>query len=587
MQVIRERHEQKRCSTDIRLLRYALALIIGCLWAGLLCTGCQVEEDTKDTRRKPKSARSTAEKIDKNAVRVLFAYGSEKEDWIKDVTRAFHAAKHKTSDGTTIHIDARPMGSGESMDAILSGRLKAHVASPASAAFIKLANAESKQKTGNDLIGATQNLVMSPVVIAMWKPMAEAIGWGQKPIGWSDIIALSKDPKGWETYGKPQWGKLKFGHTHPKFSNSGLISLFAEVYAGADKVAGLTVEDVKKPEVGEYLTQIERAVVHYGSSTGFFGKKMFRNGPEYLSAAVLYENMIIESYDPAYNLPFPVVAIYPKEGTFWSDHPAGIVQREWVTPQHKEAAEKYLAYLLEAEQQKKALQYGFRPAVVDIPLGAPIDKAHGVDPKEPQTTLEVPSVPVMDAILELWKENKKHSDVVLVLDVSGSMKKGGKMAKAKEGARALIDMMGDEDRFSLIAFNQTAVWALKDVLLKNGRQDALGQINSLFPQGGTALYDAIAMAHKHLSAKPPEDRILAVAALTDGQDNKSTLPMQQLINLIEVSPEKNNIRVFTIGYGQGANKQVLHNIAEKTQVKSYQGTPENIHKVFRDISTFF
>jgi hypothetical protein len=123
----------------------------------------------------------------------------------------------------------------------------------ASAAFIKLGNAESRVKTGQDLIGDTQNLVLSPVVIAMWKPMAEAIGWGKKPVGWSEILALAKDPRGWASVGKPQWGPFRFGHTHPESSNSGLISLMAEVYAGAQKVRGLTLDNLARPEVGNYL----------------------------------------------------------------------------------------------------------------------------------------------------------------------------------------------------------------------------------------------------------------------------------------------------------------------------------------------
>jgi len=95
---------------------------------------------------------------------------------------------------------------------------------------------------------------------------------------------------------------------------------------------------------------------------------MFAAGPQYLSAAVLYESMVIESYGQ--NLQFPVVAIYPKEGTFWSDHPIGIVNRDWVTPAHKEAAQIYIKYLLARPQQERAMQYGFRPGAVDVPFGS-------------------------------------------------------------------------------------------------------------------------------------------------------------------------------------------------------------------------
>jgi Ca-activated chloride channel homolog len=128
------------------------------------------------------------------------------------------------------------------------------------------------------------------VVIAMWKPI-EALGWEKKPIGWWNILALARNQKGWAAYGYPQWGSFKFGHTHPQFSNSGLISLFAEVYAASGKTAGITTSDLNKPHTAAFLAGIEKSVVHYGSSTGFFGRQMFSSGPQYLSAAVLYENM--------------------------------------------------------------------------------------------------------------------------------------------------------------------------------------------------------------------------------------------------------------------------------------------------------
>src|SRR4029077_13963171 len=153
------------------------------------------------------------------------------------------------------------------------------------------------------------------------------------------------------------------------------------------KKGGLTVADIDKPSTAQFVAGIERSVVHYGSSTGFFGRKMFQNGPEYLSAAVMYENMVTESYGSQYSLPFPVVAIYPKEGTFWSDHPVGVGQRPGVTPENREAARIYIDYLLAKPQQEKAIPHGFRPGAVDVPLASPIDTAHGVDPKEPLTTL--------------------------------------------------------------------------------------------------------------------------------------------------------------------------------------------------------
>ncbi len=286
---------------------------------------------------------------------LTFTYGSEKEEWIKETTAAFNAGNHRLADGKVIRVNALPMGSGECLDEILAGTRQTHLTSPASAAYITLANAQSRVKSGHDLIAKTDSLLLSPVVIAMWRPMAEALGWPGKAVGWADMLTLARDPQGWAGVGHPEWGRFRFGHTHPEFSNSGLISLLAETYAGANKKDALTLEDVRAPGTAATVAGIEAAVVHYGSSTGFFGKKMFANGPGYLNAAVSYENMVIESYNQKTPTALPLVAIYPKEGTFWSDHPVGMVDREWVTPEHREAARQYVEYLLAPAQQALAL----------------------------------------------------------------------------------------------------------------------------------------------------------------------------------------------------------------------------------------
>jgi len=522
-------------------------------------------------------------------INLTFTYGSEKEEWIKNVTAAFNREDHKTQAGKFVHVEAIPMGSGELIDELINGGRQADIASPASAAFIKLGNVQSRVKTGKDLIGSTESLVISPVVIAMWKPMAEALGWPNKRLGWSDVLELARDSRGWAAHGHPEWGPFRFGHTSPESSNSGLISIFAEAYAATGKKAGLTVADVEKPKTAQFIAGIESSVVHYGSSTGFFGKKMFQNGPQYLSAAVLYENMVIESYSPTYSVPFPVVAIYPKEGAFWSDHPVGVVNREWVTPEKQQAAKVYIDYLLAKPQQEKAIPYGFRPGSPDVPLGAPIDLAHGVDPLEPKTTLEVPSTDVMDAILKVWRTNKKHADVTLVFDTSGSMKDDHKIENAREGALQLVSNLSDDDLFSLLPFSNQPHIAIAHAPLSTSRRDVQQAISGLWPSGGTALYDAIDMAYRDQMTRTEKDttKIAAIVVLTDGEDRDSHMSLDDLLKEIQFDNEHHTIRVFTIAYGGDARKDVLQRIADATQAKSYAGTPQNIRTILRDISTFF
>ena len=329
-----------------KLSETALVAGLALLAVVSLLAGCRVPAES------PSGGGGRAADAGGPFVELLFTYGSEKQDWVDAVTSRFNAQGVKTASGKVVRVNAVPQGSGELIDDLLSGDRKAHLASPASGIFLEIGNARSRSHTGKDLIGETRNLVLSPVVIAMWRPMAEALGWGKEPVGWSNILDLARDPRGWAAFNHPEWGGFKLGHTHPETSNSGVASLLAEVYAGARKSAGLTLDDVRQPQTVQTVAGIESAIVHYGSSTGFFGKRLFTDGPGYLSAAVLYENMVIESYGPQYRLPFPVVAVYPKEGTFWSDHPVGIVDREWVTAEHREAAKLYIDYLLARPQQE-------------------------------------------------------------------------------------------------------------------------------------------------------------------------------------------------------------------------------------------
>lgn len=255
----------------------------------------------------------------RNALVVRMLYGSEKQVWIETVTPEFNAQQHRSTRDRPIFVEAVPMGSTESMELILSGQEQPAIWSPASSILIPVANQRWAGSHGGDpLVEDAPSLVLSPVVIAMWQPMAEALGWPETAIGWADIAEMAAGGKTWANFGHPEWGLFQFGHTHPDYSNSGVTSILATVYVAADKTRHLTVADVQRPEVTQFLADVQRGIIHYGESTGFFGRQMFNRGPSYLSAAVLYENLVVESYNSELypNRSLPVVAIYPKEGTF-------------------------------------------------------------------------------------------------------------------------------------------------------------------------------------------------------------------------------------------------------------------------------
>jgi Ca-activated chloride channel family protein len=524
------------------------------------------------------------------ALVLTVAYGSEKKTWLEEQARAFEQSGAKTKSGRPIRIDGKALGSGEAVQEIVSGRLKAHVFSPASSAYIPLLNSVWTTATGRTqpLASAGEPVLLSPIVIAMWKPMAQALGWPAKPIGWADLLKVAASKEGWGAYGHPEWGSFKLGHTHPEYSNSGLLAVLAEAYAGAGKTRALSATDVQSDKTRKMLKDIEGTVVHYGKSTGFFSDKMLQRGPGYISAAVLYENLVIESYGKQTDAPFPLVSVYPVEGTFWSDHPYAVVDAEWVGAEEKEAAAAFLAFLKAKPAQERALALGFRPGDPAIAIGSPVDTAHGADPKQPQTLLEVPDAMALEKLLDVWRETKKATDITFVFDKSGSMQ-GRPLAEAKVGAKKFIESLTDRDEVTLMFFDNNVYPAVGPISIKDGRPDLLNRIDGTIAQGGTALYGATQQAYKATTVRAQKEpgKIHAVVVMTDGKDESSTLTLAELKSSLVTEDDRSPVRIFTIAYGTGAEGSVLEQIAEAGKGSSAKGDVQNIVQVYRDMASFF
>ena len=526
------------------------------------------------------------------SVTVSIVYGSEKQNWLEPLIQQFNEARNQTSEGKTIVVEGTALGSIESVRGIIEGTLQPTVWSPASSVYIPVANSDWRKSHADDLVTGTPNdLVLSPVVIAMWRPMAQALGWPDKALGWEDIAQLATSEEGWSAYGHPEWGPFKFGHTHPAYSNSGIVSIIAETYAGLRKQRGLTESDLQAAELKEFMTEVESSIIHYGTSTGFFGERMFERGPSYLSAAVLYENLIVAQETKRINgqsSQIPVVAIYPKEGTFWSNHPYVIVNAPWVTAEQKEAAQLFEKFLLEKPQQLKSLEYGFRPADPSIPLTAPLDAQHGVDSNQPQTILEVPSAPVIEGIQALWHQTKKPVDLVVVMDISGSME-GEKITTARSSLMQFVQKLDDRDRLRIDLFSSDLSTLTPLTPIGPKRQQVLDSVSGIFEQGNTSLYDATLRAYQDLQAEGDPKHIRAIVVLSDGQDTASAATLQQVIDKIKATESEggNAIKVFTIAFGSDADKIILEAIANPSGGKQYNSSPENIQKIYDEIATFF
>lgn len=517
---------------------------------------------------------------------ITFYSSSAKKSWVDKMVEEFNSAGH-SADGHVIKVKTFHVESGTSLDQLKEGAIKPDIWSPGDESWLQLAAEYWKNTKQKELYEKFYPLVNIPLVIAMWEPMARALGY-PKPIGWQDIANVAVNPKGWAAYGHPEWGRLRWGHAHPD-ANSGFLTIISEIYAVLGKIEGITPHDLKSQKVVSFLREFEGTVEHYGLSNSWIDDLMHKKGPGYLSCAVQYENTIIETNEKNQNKPFKLVAVYPKEGNFWTQHPAAILKEDWVTPEKHEASKKFIEFLLSKEAQTKAMQMGLRPILKELEISLPFDEEHGVIANvNMNKKFVVPDEVVLKRIRDLWEDVKVPATVVMVLDISGSMK-GQPIDNAKTGAVEFVARMKPRDKLMVVIFNNV-VTVLSDLCsVRVCGEQTINKIQGLFAGGGTSLHDVITKTYsdlKEMQRKEPGRRY-GVLVLSDGKDTSSNISRHDFLDALPKGEEFNTPKIYTIAYGSGADKELLGEISNRTNAKLFSSSPEEIQKTYKELSANF
>jgi Ca-activated chloride channel family protein len=519
------------------------------------------------------------------AVRVPFAYSPEKEVLLKSLIEDFNESQQKVG-GKPVFIEGSVVSSGEAQQKIASKRLQPVAWSPASSLWGRLLNFEADAGYAAD---DNPSIVRTPLVIAMWEPMAQALGYPRKPVGFGDVLDLATSNQGWAKYGKPQYGKFKLVHTNPDFSTSGLSAVVAEYYAATGKKEGLTERDIANGAARKKVKDIEQSIVHYGDTTLFIADQMRKNGPGYASAVAMEEATLLEFNKNRAGQP-KLIAIYPEEGTFYSDNPYIVLDAPWVKPEQREGAQAFQKFLAEKVTPEVAARAGFRPADLKTKPVAPISAENGVDPAQPKRVLGLPSPPVLDRVRRAWREDRKPANVLLVLDTSGSMNDENRLQRATAGVQTFLREVSSNDRVGLTIFSDRIQDLVPIAPMKTNKRKLQSTARDLIADGGTAFHDATAEGVDKVMKLRDRSRINAVVVLTDGEDTDSSLTIDQVVQKLEGQGDSESaVRVFTIAFSASAAgaEEGLARIAEASGGKSYEGSVEDIEIVYRSISSFF
>ncbi len=572
--------------------------VVGALIAGQFVVSQMQDDGTtaSDGRENESSSNESVVEVPADGVLVTVASSNTKENWMNQIVEVFNNAGMETSNGRPIVVEVSHVTSGGSMNAILDGTAQPVAWSPGDQSWVDQANEAWRQRFNKPIASADCTAtVYAPLGFAMWRPMAETLGWPDTPIGWDTIVDLAADPEGWASYGRPEWGQFHFGHTHPGYANSGLLSMTGFVYGVTGKTDTLTAAEIYTPEVEDSMRALEQVTSKYGRQAPALLEAMARQGPSYLHAAAVPEAEVVRfNIERGSELAFPLAFIFPSGGTIWADHPYCILDNaDWVDADEAEAAAIFRAFLEEQPQQEVAIDNFLRPLAPNISLHAPMDLANGTDPRvnpSNNAALPSPNAEISSAVIDLFNITKRKATVILVLDVSGSMQ-GDRMNTARTATVEFLSRLDANDEVSLLIFSDD-VTELQDPQRVGDVVEGLSQrVDGLIAGGSTALYEAVCDAAKQMSVLAEEDqsagesRLYGIVLLSDGEDTVGEVTENQMFaTCLPSNAEADGFRIYPIAFGDAADTSVLERMANVTGGRMFTADPSSISNIYISIS---
>ncbi len=160
-----------------------------------------------------------------------------------------------------------------------------------------------------------------------------------------------------------------------------------------------------------------------------------------------------------------------------------------------------------------------------------------------------------DVIYAAKVDGQDALNVSLSIDRSSSISDSD-MSKIKDATNTFLSKLQFDsgDKAEVVAFDTNV---MQMCLFTNNKDNLMNGVNSMFPYGATACYDAIVRSIQNASV---QSGARCVIVFTDGLDNESVNTVDSVIRLAQ----DKSVPVYTIGVGTSLDESALKKIASST-----------------------
>ncbi|MBF0474112.1 MAG: VWA domain-containing protein [Nitrospirae bacterium] len=190
------------------------------------------------------------------------------------------------------------------------------------------------------------------------------------------------------------------------------------------------------------------------------------------------------------------------------------------------------------------------------------------------------------------EDKKDFTDVVVVLDSSGSMKHTDPFNLRLPAARLFVSLLGADDRAAIESFNTKSDILIPLTMVKEaGNLDKLVNAINKVPSTGlwTNIYDALDMAYVLLDKNIRPNSKPIVILMSDGKMDTSDAAMDAKLTdtlkttLLQKYKDR-GIVIYTMAFSDESDKELLEYIAKATNGLFYVDlTSDNLHMRFTSI----
>lgn len=160
---------------------------------------------------------------------------------------------------------------------------------------------------------------------------------------------------------------------------------------------------------------------------------------------------------------------------------------------------------------------------------------------------------------ELSANKRPPSNLIFLIDCSGSMGNKDKLPLLKESCIALVENLTEDDRIGIVTYAGGAGIEL-DPVHGDQKEEIIKVINGLRSGGSTNGEGGIRIAYDLAKKNFIKDGTNRIIIATDGDFNVGISDRSQLIKLVKDRADKDNIYLTALGFGEGNIKD--HNLEQ-------------------------